>query len=423
MRMLLVTREDYPTFRVDLTELFSHQLAGLGWTIDWYMRAQTPQPQTVLNISEAERVYLGGRAARGSTIGRVSDLWCRVRHDLRLVCLVRRGGYEFVQVRDRPMAGLLAAFAARSARIPFFYWMSFPYPEADTFRASDPEHPLRRSRRWFYRLRGAVTGWLLYRHVLPRAAHVFVQSDRMLEDVSRHGIPRARMTPVAMCIDVARVEAAEAADSGPADDPRLQGRIPLVYLGTMVRLRRIDILIDMLALLAHDVPDAILVLVGDAPKADMAYLRQRARELDVSERVVFTGFVPMETAWSYLRAATVCLSPFRPSPVLDSCSPTKVVEYLAWGKPVVANDHPDQTAVLQGNGCGVLVDFSAEGFARGVLSVLSNPAIGARARQAGRRWVRRHRDYATLGVALDARYRDLLTHAGNLSVATARQGG
>ena len=50
-------------------------------------------------------------------------------------------------------------------------------------------------------------------------------------------------------------------------DERLQGKRVLVYLGTLERTRHIERLFEMMALLRTRVPDARLVLVGDAEEA------------------------------------------------------------------------------------------------------------------------------------------------------------
>ncbi|MBX3600236.1 MAG: glycosyltransferase [Rubrivivax sp.] len=407
MRLLYSTRETYPTYRVDLTELFSNQLRRSGFSTTWHMRAAAPGPAHTGATAVGEAVHVGAKAGPGP-LSAVSDFAKGLLHDFRLWRLIRRGQFDAVQVRDKPLAGLVASIACRAACIPFFYWMSFPYPEADLFRARDPEQRLGAVRRLVLRVRGGFTAWVLYKWVLPAADHVFVQSDRMLQDVEARGVVRARMTPVPMGIDIESVEHAQV--DGLAD-PRLHGRIPLVYLGTMVRLRRIDVLLHAMVLIRQQEPKALLLMVGDAPARDMQDLRDECRRLGLLDHVIFTGFIPMEAGWSWVRAAAVGLSPCRPSPILDVGTPTKVIEYLAWGKPVVANHHPDQTAVIEASACGVLVDFSAEGFARGVIAALNDPALAARAAQRGREWVRQHRDYAVIARGLERRYRELIAAA------------
>ncbi len=41
--------------------------------------------------------------------------------------------------------------------------------------------------------------------------------------------------------------------------------------------------------------------------------------------------------------------------ILRAASPTKLVEYMAMGKAVVANDHPEQKRVIEESGAGYCV--------------------------------------------------------------------
>jgi len=409
--LLYSTRERHPTFRVDLVELFSAGLAvRAGHRVDWHMQSAQAAPASLVRASANERVFVGAAVAGKGVLGKLRNHLAAWRHDLRLYRLVRRGDYDFVQVRDKVLAGLVCLAAARARRIPFFYWMSFPYPEADLFRAGDPAMDLPWTLRAFYRLRGRLTRWLLYRVVLPRADHVFVQSERMREDVAACGIDPGRMTAVPMGVNVARIREAAARD-GDAAEPDARGRRRLVYVGTLVRVRRIDLLLDVLRRVRAAGSDAMLELVGDGPEPDVRFLREEARRLGLAGHVRFTGFLPPERAWAHIRRAEVCLSPFRPSPILDSTSPTKVIEYLACGRPVVANRHPDQAKVLGESGAGLVVDYDPQAFADAVLELLAEPE---RARAMGRRgvdYVGRHRSYDQLSRRLEARYRELL--AGN----------
>ena len=44
------------------------------------------------------------------------------------------------------------------------------------------------------------------------------------------------------------------------------------------------------------------------------------------------------------------------------------------GRPVVANDHPDQREVLEASGAGLVTDLSSEGFAEAIAILLSDKA-------------------------------------------------
>lgn len=405
LKAFCVTFEKYPTFRVDLTELFSKGLIEKGYHIDWHMQSATESAATLLEESNNERVYLGAASSDKGGVSKIKNRLYSLLHTLKILKIVKSNNYDFVQVRDKPFAALIALIAARRENIPFFYWMSYPYPESDIFMSQDKEIQVSFYMRFAYRLRGIFSSLLLYKIVLPRADHVFVQSDQMLKDVAEKGISPEKMTPVPMGISLHQLAHLELPEIN-AD--KFKDKLPLVYVGTMVRVRRIDFLIEMIKLVKESYPQAILLLVGDAPEKDMELLRQAVMDYGVEDSVIFTGFIPMEEAWSYIKVSKVCLSPFRPSPILDSTTPTKVVEYLAMERPVVANTHPDQSKVLGESKAGYAVDYSPQAFADAVCKILADDKMAEEMGRRGFEYIKQHRSYESITDFLDGAYRELM---------------
>jgi glycosyltransferase involved in cell wall biosynthesis len=172
----------------------------------------------------------------------------------------------------------------------------------------------------------------------------------------------------------------------------------LAYLGTLDVNRHLDILIDMLASLRALGMDARLLMVGDAENPrDRLILERHAEERGVLAHVEITGFLTQGQALARVQEADLGLSPFYPIPILASTSPTKLVEYMALGLPVVANDHPDQRLVLRESRAGVRVPWGAQYFTRAVCWLMKRSpgeraAMGAR----GRAWVEANRTYARI---------------------------
>lgn len=110
----------------------------------------------------------------------------------------------------------------------------------------------------------------------------------------------------------------------------------------------------------------------------------------------FTGRLPFDQGQALLQLAEVGLSPFPRSELLESASPTKAVEYLAAGVPVVCNDQPDQAKVIRESGGGWCTELSAQAFASAVIECLRDPERSRRMGQAGRSYVQSHRSYAQL---------------------------
>ena len=199
----------------------------------------------------------------------------------------------------------------------------------------------------------------------------------MREDVVAYGVPRGKITPVPMGFSpdaMARFEQLKARDA-------IDGLV--VYVGTLAKARRVETVLEAFVLVKERVPYANLLIVGEGEKpSEQRDLENLSVKQGIDNAVRFTGFVPMEQAWQYIQEAQVCVSPFYPTFILRSCSPTKLIEYMAFSKPVVANDHPDQSRVLSDSGAGICVPWSVEAFANAIVHLLLHPD---RAREMGRR--------------------------------------
>jgi len=109
-----------------------------------------------------------------------------------------------------------------------------------------------------------------------------------------------------------------------------------------------------------------------------------------------------------VQEADVCASPFYPAPILRSTSPTKLVEYMAMAKAVVANDHPEQKRVLEASGAGFCVPYEEPAFADAIVKLLQDPAMARMMGERGRRWVLEHRTYRAIADEVEIRYRDII---------------
>jgi glycosyltransferase involved in cell wall biosynthesis len=407
MRLLISIPDGYPTFRADVVTLFGKYLPRHGIASD-LIAHPTGSPASQLPQWGGGEAFVCPRAS-----GRIRKHLTLIRFVASHLLRAHREKYDAIQVRDSVFAALLGLRVARRERIPFYYWMSYPMYEAKLERVRIHGLSMGLVRYLALAIIGHLGKWMLYRHVLAASDHVFVQSEKMLEDVARQGIPASKMTPVLMGADLEEMDASRIE---PAGDKRLAGRRVILYLGTLQRIRRIDFLFEVLARVQAQIPGVVLVLAGDAvDPSDAAWLRRRAEETGVAEFVVWTGWLPQEEGWRFVRASEVGVSPFRPSFELDSCSPTKAVEYLALGVPAVGNDQPDQARVIRESGAGLCVPYSVEAFADAVLQLLRNPGMAKAMGARGPAYVAAHRSYEIIARELARTYARLLE--GPLPVA------
>lgn len=372
------------------------------------MDSSTFVGQNRLKINHYEQVFLSNVSTKKGFFSKVLNKWYSFLHALKIFKMVANNEYDFVQVRDKVFIALIVLIATRRKKIPFYYWLSFPHVEADVIRSYD-DHGLPLLKRAFFYVRGKISGFILYRIVLLNADFVFVQSTKMLEDLTKKGLQPERMMPVPMGVNLDNIRLSSEWVI-PSD---LKSKEVLVYLGTMVYERRIDFLLEMLPKVLARFPDVILLLVGDASDKEMNFLKQRALELGIQKSVYFTGFVPMAEAWAYVKNAKIGLSPFKPCLILDSTSPTKLVEYMACSIPVVANTHPDQSEVINKSGAGFAVDYTPEAFSEACITILSDPEKAKSMGEAGVLYVEKNRVYSSLSTKLERKYLQLLeTFAG-----------
>lgn len=394
MRILYSAAETHPCTRADVAVLFGKYLPRLGVQSDLVALHTQDEPPP---WPGGERLTLRG-PARGA--GRHLR---SVLGDLRMLWLARRG-YQVVIVRDKVLGALLGLLGARLAGIPFCYWMSFPMVEAWAVFAR--ERGLRAGPlRWLAaRLRASLLHALLYRVVLPRADHVFAQSAVMQAQLRARGLAAERISAVPMGVD-GETFTADCTPAAGAGEPFF------AYLGTLNRLRRPEVMVEALALLRARGVAARLLLVGDAEEpADRRFLQDCIARHGLQAHVECTGWLAGAEGWRRCAQAVAGLSPFPRSELLESASPTKVVEYFFLGLPVIANDQPDQAELLQAAG-GRCAPLSAEGFADAMQDLLRHPEQHRAVAAAGRALVLRTRSYAVLAEAVAASLRQLVRSA------------
>lgn len=400
MKMLYIVEDRFPPFRADVVELFAKQMPAQGHTIDWLMQRDADVLNEVSPIKWlGNTVYLTPGSGNKSLLGRILNNLQGMWGDLMILPLALKTHYDVIQVRDKFFASLIGWIAAKLTGSHFVYWMSYPFAESKLYQADNrlvPHHQLV----W---LKGKIIQKLLYDIILPLADHIFVQSERMKEDVAKYGIPNSKMTPVPMGIRSDQVGDGEKARAPHTDAP------VLLYLGIILQLRKSQILVQVLQQVRLRYPKATLIYVGEGQlPSDRQAVEQEAVRLGLSDAVTITGFLPMEKAWEHVKQADICFSPFYPIPVLLSTSPTKLIEYMAMAKCIVANEHPEQCQILRDSGVGRCIEWDVQAFADEVCFLLDEPDRAREMASRGPAWVRQNRTYEVIAESVNEQYRKLL---------------
>lgn len=158
-------------------------------------------------------------------------------------------------------------------------------------------------------------------------------------------------------------------------DPRLrQGSENLIaYVGVMNSQDGVEYVLDALKVLALDQGRSVrAVLMGDGPRLD--FLKSRARELGIEDRVIFTGWADDDVLIPWLNAADVCVSPDPANAFNHSCTMNKILEYMAMAKPVVLFDLVEGRRSA-GNAALYASDNDAADMAAKIATLLDDPTL------------------------------------------------
>jgi len=401
INLLFLAADKFPPFWGDTSILFARHLVGRGHKIDWLLQSEADCRQSHETRWKSSRVWVGATDNGTSRWRRLKKHLLNFCNELKIFRLTRQENYDCIVVKDKFIFTLIAIVVARFKKTKLIYWLSYPFPEDSLHRVrcGSARYPL------FYFVRGRLFSVLLYRVIMPEADHVFVQSEQMKRDVIAKGILAGKLTAVPMGVEITDVPYQKDLSMTVQNDDEKK----IVYIGTLTRVRKLDFLVRVVDLVRKQVPGAKLYLVGAGDDfEDEQLIINEAVRLGLAEVVVITGFLPKAAMWKYIQTADVCVSPYYPTFILNSTSPTKLIKYMAIGKAVVANDHPEQRQVLRDSAGGLCVPYREEAFADAIVALLRDPQKAAEMGQNGRKYIEQHRTYQVIADMVDHRFLQIL---------------
>lgn len=307
--------------------------------------------------------------------------------------------YNMIFVRDGVFDALLALYLKRRYKVPFVIEMSNPIEQT-----RDCRKVYHSKYKYFWYFISKIEAYILI-YALHKADLILATTKWMEDDFAKKGIERSKMMPYPNGIDVSRFLDVE------GKSIRMQYHFMdssvVVYVGTMDKVRHLEILIQAFSTLKKSRKDVKLLMVGEGN--DKTNLERLVEELGIKDNVVFTGQVYSHEIPNFIAAADIGVSPVPPLSFYKLSSPIKMFEYMAMSKSVVANEEiPEQKAVIEESGGGVLVEFEVESFAKGIVKLLDIPERAKEMGKKGNEWVLKHRSYETMARKLEKRYFEAL---------------
>lgn len=271
---------------------------------------------------------------------------------------------------------------------------------------------------YFFDLRDAVTAHMLSSKTFCEI-HMYYRSS--LDIINRRGFRRmsgiiAATKPLRTAIQrdygvsdkkvlhaPCGVNAARFAVDTSKEDARRALGLPqdkklVFYIGHLFPVKGVDVLFDAHPLLA---PGEVIYFIGGTDE-DIERYRQKWQAAGAPESIVIAGRKPHQEIPAWLRAADILTIPNTakdPAGSIES-SPSKLMEYMASGRPIIASDVPAIRDTLSDDMGYFAKPDSPESIAEQVRAVFSDPAAAEHKARAARA-------YAVDTLGWDARARKI----------------
>ena len=227
-----------------------------------------------------------------------------------------------------PTVGVQTLFAARKHNLPVI------------FRSIDVLHRLVP---WSSL---ALATRLLEHYVYRNVDAIFPVTLHLKKHILSCGVPESRIRVLPSGVDT------EMFSPGPRNTELLQrwGIGPkdpvILFMGTIYKFSGLDRVIAEFPKVLARHADAKLLIVGCGE--DEERLKQLSTQKGLSSHIIFGGLQQYSALVDIIRSSDICINPFELNGITRDILPTKLFQYLACGKPVIATELPGTVPFLAG---------------------------------------------------------------------------
>jgi len=210
---------------------------------------------------------------------------------------------------------------------------------------------------------------------LQSADLVVVVSRALRNEVVARGVPPERVLVNPNAVDPERYH--PGINGGPTRRRLgLEAKLVIGFIGTFGPWHGAEVLARAVRPVTARLPQAHFLFIGDG--STMPKVQAIVAAEGVGARVTFTGLVPQEEAPAYLAACDILVSPHVRNPDGSPFfgSPTKLFEYMAMGRGIVASDLDQIGEVLShGKTAWLVPPGDASALAQGIATLAEDPGL------------------------------------------------
>lgn len=299
----------------------------------------------------------------------------------RLDAVVQQERPDILHAHSPVLNGIPALRVGRKYGLPVVYEVRAFWEDAAVDLGRTSEGSLR------YRATRAMETY-----ALKRADAVTTICEGLRRDIAARGIAPTKITPIPNAVDIenftfeAPVDEALRAELGLADS------FVLGFAGSFYSYEGLDLLLRALPAISAFEPRVKVLLVGGGPVEDR--LRGIVEELDLGNRVVFTGRVPHAEVDRYYGLIDILVYPRISIRLTELVTPLKPLEAMAQGKICAASNVGGHRELIKDGETGYLFAADdADALAQTIKQALAARDDWPAIRRAGRDFVVQQRNW------------------------------
>ncbi|MGH7380717.1 MAG: sugar transferase [Candidatus Methylomirabilales bacterium] len=168
----------------------------------------------------------------------------------------------------------------------------------------------------------------------------------------------------------------------------LDGKFVVSYIGTMGYAHGLEVVLEAADRLREVLPDVVFLLVGEG--AEKARLQEMAAKLRL-DNLQFVDQQPRDRIPAFINMSDVCLVPLRRAELFATVLPSKMLEFMACGRPVVLGVDGQARTILDEAQAGIYVPpGDPEALIEALLRLYRDSALRARLGENGRAFIVQH---------------------------------
>ena len=300
-----------------------------------------------------------------------------------------------IQVRNGIFDGFLSLFLGKIYNIPYFFHLSSLHGFED--------YDLHKSQSGWQRIKFKLRAFLfpMFYRIILRNSHIVqpisTYMSKYLVDQKVSNPEKLFPLPISAVKNEINLKKTKMMSKNPT----------LIYVGSLGAERDIDFILKLFSLVSNKDSKFRFKIVGVVEKdSSRSNIISKIESYGIRERTkIFFNINPRKVP-DHIRSSDIGISPIKPIPKYLVSTPTKMIEYLTFGLPVVCNNEIfDQRKIIEESGAGLSVDYSVDSFCKSVINIGNNKDKYSRMSKKGKEWLFANRTYEKLLNPLLEHYR------------------